>query len=312
MNQNERIIQAILKKIKKDYPNDIALFCCYGSYVSNTTYKKSDVDFYFVPKTEKGKKLAQTFIINRIGYDLWNISWDRLEKIASFDESLISIIADAKIIYSNSKNDEERCKKLQSKIETTQRDGFKSDTSEKVIAELNKAKTLFFDITNSNEIGNSRKLAGNIIFTIANVLCLLNHTYLKFGSKRLLEEILNFKIIPQDFKSHFFKIIKAKNNTELLNSSKKLIIETEKLLPKDKFEKPLNIFKGFYEEASSTWNKIEHACNSHDSTLAFLASVLLQNDLNDCFSKIDTKKTGQYNLLKHFNAENIQKYTRFN
>jgi hypothetical protein len=92
-------VEILVEKIKKDYSGDVSLVHVHGSYFYNDTHELSDIDLYFVPKTERGFKLGQTFILNGIGFDFWALSWDRLERIANHEEKITSIITDGKIVY---------------------------------------------------------------------------------------------------------------------------------------------------------------------------------------------------------------------
>lgn len=67
--------QILIEKIKQDYLEDIAVVVVMGSYIYNDTHRKSDLDMYFVPKTERGKNLGKVFIIDGVGYDFWPIHW---------------------------------------------------------------------------------------------------------------------------------------------------------------------------------------------------------------------------------------------
>lgn len=89
----------MLTKIENNYKNDISIVVCYGSYISGIPHENSDLDFFFIPKTQKGYEMNLQFIIDNIGYDFWPISWERAEKIADFEESITSIIADGVVIY---------------------------------------------------------------------------------------------------------------------------------------------------------------------------------------------------------------------
>ena len=89
----------LIDKIKKDYASDVALVVIMGSTLYGDTHSRSDLDLYFVPKTERGNRLALTFIVDGIGFDFWAIPWDRLERIANHDERLASIITEGKVIY---------------------------------------------------------------------------------------------------------------------------------------------------------------------------------------------------------------------
>ena len=91
--------ELLIEKIKKDYKDDIALVVMMGSNLYQETHKKSDLDLYFVPKTDRGYNLGFVFIIDDIGYDFWPISWERLTKIAHHDERISAIISEGKVLY---------------------------------------------------------------------------------------------------------------------------------------------------------------------------------------------------------------------
>ncbi len=65
--------ELLIEKIKRDYSNDISLLVIMGSTIYNDTHERSDIDMFFVPKTERGFNLEFTFIIDEIGYDFWDI-----------------------------------------------------------------------------------------------------------------------------------------------------------------------------------------------------------------------------------------------
>ena len=48
------------------YRSDIALIAVYGSYINGTAGERSDVDMYFVPRTERAMEFARTFIIGGV------------------------------------------------------------------------------------------------------------------------------------------------------------------------------------------------------------------------------------------------------
>ena len=92
------MVSIFIEKIKTDYPDDVAIMSVYGSYVHNATHEQSDIDFYFIPKSEKGFSLATTFIVDGIGFDFWALSWERAEKLANRNCGFVSLIADAEVV----------------------------------------------------------------------------------------------------------------------------------------------------------------------------------------------------------------------
>lgn len=65
---------------------------------------------YFIPATERGNELAQTFIIDGIGTDLYPRSWERTERTAELDDRSTICLGNARIVYSRSREDTERLK----------------------------------------------------------------------------------------------------------------------------------------------------------------------------------------------------------
>jgi predicted nucleotidyltransferase len=48
------MVSIFIEEIKTDYPDDVAIMSVYGSYIHNATHEQSDIDFYFIPKSEIG------------------------------------------------------------------------------------------------------------------------------------------------------------------------------------------------------------------------------------------------------------------
>ena len=67
---NDKVVEWITNKVKTEYADDISLVLLYGSYINGTANSKSDVDCYYIPKTERGYNLGIGFIIDGVGYDL--------------------------------------------------------------------------------------------------------------------------------------------------------------------------------------------------------------------------------------------------
>ena len=103
--RNDKIVEWVVNKIKSDYKDDISLLVIYGSYIKGTANYLSDVDFYFIPKTERAYELCKTFIIEGIGFDWFPMTWERVEGLAEFNESLTPLLGNVKIGYSSSEKE---------------------------------------------------------------------------------------------------------------------------------------------------------------------------------------------------------------
>ncbi len=88
--------------------NDVAIFAYYGSYATDEATENSDIDFFYIPKTEKSNALSIQFIVDGIGIDLFPISWDRIARIVSLDQPLTSVITKSKVLYASSPEEKEK------------------------------------------------------------------------------------------------------------------------------------------------------------------------------------------------------------
>ncbi len=275
INQSD-LLAIIVEKIIADFREDISLFICYGSFVTGEYGCMSDIDFFFVPKTERGIELDYQFIINNIGYDLWPVSWERLNSIASLEDQPASMFIDGITLFASSEDDEERLEDLKSKILHNLKD-------EVVIRKmsrkyLDKAKTIYFDMKN-----HTRDTlfidAMQIVETLLVAISLMNGTYLRKGLKKIDIELKRFSLVPNMFLEKYRELIHAVDQIETLPVVKEMIAETDHMW-KLKFENNKNHAEmvGFYEEFKSTYNKLLSACDEENYESAYYAGFMIDRE----------------------------------
>ena len=104
------LLAIIVEKIEASYSEDISLLICYGSYITDEYGGMSDIDFFFVPKTNRGYEFGRQFILNNIGYDLWPVSWERLKRLSNLEEEPASILMDGECFLRQPKMTFECCR----------------------------------------------------------------------------------------------------------------------------------------------------------------------------------------------------------
>ncbi|MTI70338.1 MAG: hypothetical protein FH751_08835 [Firmicutes bacterium] len=288
-----RIAEIIKEKIEKKYPNDVAIFAYYGSYAMGLNEEKSDLDFFFIPKTERGKELSLQFIIEDIGFDLFPITWERIARIVSLDQPLAAVITKSKVLYSATDKDLNKYLGLKEKLSQL----YSTNESELMIKKgfdyFNETYVNLFNMKNgTKELSNvkieSSKIISNVLITIA----LINQTYYKRGLGKAVYEALKFKKLPQDFKELMDKILHGKNPLQIIEDSEILIKNTrvllneqsKKLSDKEPYE---TFFVGYYEELKSSLNKVIRACKEGDYYTAFLKSAFIQDELCSFIAKAE-------------------------
>ena len=104
-----------INKIKTEYKDDVELLIGHNSYRLPGDAELARISFFF-PATEKAYELAKAFIIDGIGYDLFPMSWERIERITELDEDNAPCVGEADILYYRSEQDKERFLELQTRL----------------------------------------------------------------------------------------------------------------------------------------------------------------------------------------------------
>ncbi|MDE6220190.1 MAG: nucleotidyltransferase domain-containing protein [Lachnospiraceae bacterium] len=312
---NDNVVKWILNKVRTEYANDVSLVLIYGSYVNGTANSKSDVDCYYIPKSENGYNLAVDFIIEGVGYDIFPISWESVEKIADLLEGLSPLVGDANIIYSNSAKDVERFQAMQAKLKSNLlNDKYVKEIAAKRCEEAGRLCTMLNQNHSTSEV---RKIAGNIIMTLADAVAVYNHDYYHFGLKKQFEDLQNnIPNVPRNIVDGYQNVVKAIDIGDVTKYAMKLFEDvctyldvtfTLQEIPGHQSQTVNKVdaswLASLYEEISSTFNKIYVCCETGNYILAFLSAVCLQRDLDDA------KEAGcpTYELLSNFNYKELYK-----
>lgn len=271
-----KILNALLDMLEAGFPEDIAIVACYGSYVTGVPTNVSDIDFYFIPSTPRGYQMSYQFIVDRIGYDLWPVSWERAERMANFDELLVSLIADARAVYYRNSEDMDRFNSLKHKVRELMQPPNRPILLRRAEAMLGRAKRLFFDAYASD--GDLQKVlvcSASILEYVLAALAFVNSSYVKKGAVRVEDEITRFQVVPQGFLGHFRAVINGKDPRAVLGDLKALIKSVDAAMMDYSNDQERAVSSesasGFYEELRSTYNRLRHACDRTDQAKAFFA-----------------------------------------
>jgi len=310
---NDKVVEWIINKVKTEYADDVSLVLLYGSYINGTANSKSDVDCYYIPKTERGYNLETGFILNGVGYDLFPISWER---IADLQECLLPLVGDVQVVYCGDPRDLERFKEIQSKLHSNlANDEYVKDIAQKRCEDANR---MCEQMKLGGSLSEIRKIAGHVIMTLADAVAIYNHDYFHFGLKKQYENLAsNFPDVPQSIVTGYKKVVTALNENDIIDKTADLlknvcdytqskvksqvdIISNEAAVAAEVNASWLAVL---YEEISSTFNKIYVCCESGDYILAFLSAACLQRELDDA------KEAGSpsYDLLSNFDYRELGK-----
>lgn len=311
MTIQEQIIEYITKRGER-LTNEIDLIVCYGSYVTGNTTELSDVDLFYIPRTDN-HDLSETFILNDIGYDIFPLSWDILQDIADFNNSLTPLLGDSIILFSYSDNEQLRFKELKERMQQNMND--KNLMKNRAIEKFKKAAVLNSQIQQASDLSLARELAVKQLNSLAICIAYQNQTYFHKGIKEQYQELQMLNRLPENFLALYQEVPQAQNLSALQSACQKLfaVASAFSYQPADFFmksESPKEISETtpdyhqaatWYEEVCSSFNKIYACEQSGNYILAFLTAGGLQRSLKEDLSiSIATK-----DLLSVYDWKNL-------
>lgn len=220
-NIDNELIKWASDKINKEYKDDVALLIGQKGACKIPTDKRNTAFDFFVPETERGYDLAESFIIEDIGYNLFPMSWDRLENIAGLNEKITFALADGVVLYARTREDEKRFLKIQNKLKENLKN--KKLTYEKLLGQINNAMDIFKTMIFDDDMNNVRKSAGEIVKNLSIAIAAFNGKFLgkDYGRMQIATEVSKLKLKPHRYIDICYDIVECDNADEI----KKLLYE---------------------------------------------------------------------------------------
>lgn len=308
--KNELNIWAI-DKIKKEYKEDIALLIGHEHW----TIERDDDAFafnFFIPRTEKGYNLAQTFIIDGIGYDLFPMSWERVEGLANVNESLTTCLADGNVLYSGSEEEKERFIALQHQLAKNLQDV--NFSYHKALEKIDIAMDLYKNMLFETSLCNVRKAGGFIANYLSEALATFNSTFFPRGVEDHIDYIKEFEKVPEGFTELYQQIIEAETLEETKNISFQMLnlVRDFFLHHKPKQEEKAKVYNyddlaSWYEEGSYTFRRIYHYCDEEDVFNAYAWAYFFQNEVDFLHREFGMKKMDLMSVFDALHLSSLRK-----
>ncbi|MCL2462770.1 MAG: hypothetical protein FWF44_08905 [Defluviitaleaceae bacterium] len=310
-NESKLLTEWVINKIITEYPDDVALLVAVGGASVNGDGHGEPFD-YFVPATERGNELSQTFIIGGVGNDLYPRSWERTERTASLDDLATLCLGDAKILYARSKEDEERFEAIRRRLFDNLADP--SFAYKKALENLDVAMDLYKTMMFEERLWRVRCLAGFVHYYLKISVACLNGTYWKSWHWGVLPGMAQWKELPENFAEYYQAILSASTAGELKSLAHLLIASARQFIARYKPENAggektpdYKWLADWYQELRTTWNRIYHFCDIKDSDAVFVDACNLQNELSIIAEEFGL---GELDLLGCFDAGDLKPLSR--
>jgi len=311
LNKNEKIINMVIERAKRDFPEDIVMIGLTGSFKTGDFHEKSDLDLIIINETERGWKISSCFILDDVGYDIYCTPWEpRLKDQSTLESYYVSTLLEMDILYCTKPEYMDKLNALkQNALDILAKPIGKEclERAKKCIdtAKQNHVETLLYD-----DIGEVRYAACGVVYYLFNALININNTYVKRGIKRYREEMNNLKYLPEGFDNVYMSVIKAKTVNEIRENSLlmlKSVIRLYDEIYSGFVEKPVPTSENAVDTYEELWsncrNKVINSCDSGDISYAYHAAMGAQSYLDEMTTMIGTKK---FDLMQHFDADNLQ------
>lgn len=293
MENRNPITQWVIDKITTEYKDDIALLIAVKGHATDCDGHGEIFD-YFIPETERGCELAQTFIIDGVGHDLYPRSWERMEKSAELEEMTL-ILANAQILYARSQEAIDRFHALQQRMAANLNDPL--FVYRKALNRLECAMDVYRTLLFEEKTYRMRAEAAHIHLCLSQAVAFLNHTFTEspvFSEKQAYVSTpesrmyhcpdLNF--VPEAF-FEYARLLPTISEPDkikqtvyaLIDTTKKFVLKRKPL--DEESQQPAN-YQGladWYQELSLCWRRIRFFCRNNMVDEAYTDACRLQEEL---------------------------------
>jgi len=308
-SKNQKIIDMVIERAKRDFPDDIALIGLTGSFNTNDFHRYSDLDLIIVNNTAKGWEIGDGFIYDDVGYDIYCTPWSRLEQMAEFKNVGTSTLTRMQILYVAKPEYLDRFNAIRQKALDEMDKPIGADCINMAGEHIMGAKQEYADMMLSDDENTVRFAAFGMMYYLLNAIIRLNNTCIQRGTKRYLEELLACKYLPNNFESLYMAVIDAKTTAETKSAAGKYlsaVIELRDDMRKQFVPSPVPTYEnlnGTYEEAwCNLYNKVRASVAANDKSYAFFVAGDSQNYFDEMTNDRGTKK---FDLMKHFDSDNL-------
>jgi len=310
-----KVADIIKNRIEKDYVDDVSIFAYYGSYAQGTNDAYSDLDFFFIPKSERGKELTLSFLIDGSSFDLFPISWERIARIVGLEQPLTAVLTKSKVIYSASEEDllryETFVDKLDRMYDPVNSEFMLSKSDSYVKDSIVNLYNMEYETQDTTSMKiESQKLLLNILHAVS----LANNKYFVKSLGAFAGEAFKYDHLPQDFEKLVLEIIQSNETELILSLSKQLLTNTknfvqDKILQSSEIEPYETLFVGYYEELKAGLDKVIRACDAGDVTTAFIRGAAIQEETARFLCKSELgpwfERSDSYASHKSFHQQHI-------
>jgi len=311
-NSDTRLADWAIRKIETDFYNDVCILLEHRTLKLEKDMTAQAFSFY-IPATNRANGLARTFIINGIGYDLFPMSWERIERMADAKEYNTTCLADAEILWARSDDDVKRFESLKARLKANLQNP--AYMLERAKEWLETAKEVYQDTLFEDKLYKVRENAGVICDLLSIAVAHVNGCYFVHGQTNQLIELSGMNKTPEDFAKLYKAIVNEPSTDnqkrlcyEIIKSTKSFLDEQSKT-PSVTTTPDFSELASWYQELCYTWRRVYHWCDMNDPINAYLWCCLLQSEIDEWGVKFGISDTDIFSSFKPDDLTEFRKRT---
>ena len=305
MNKNNTwLADWAVRTIESDFRDDVSLLLGLNTLKLGKDMGAKAASFY-IPATNRANGLAKTFIVEGIGYDLFPMSWERIENMADVKDYNTTCLADSEILWAKSDEDRQRFISLQARLQANLQNP--KYMRERATKWFDTAKDIFQDALFEERLYKVREYAGHICDLLSIAVAFVNLRYFVHGQTNQIQELSRMEKVPQGFVKLYKDIIAEPAPDAQKRLCHKLITSTKEFLDAHKKTTPKSTpdfteLAEWYQELCYTWRRVYHWCDENEPENAYIWCCMLQDEADRWGRKFGITDTG---LLGAFDANNL-------
>ena len=300
-----------VRKIESEYKDDVCLLLGHRKCEFDNDQDEISFDFY-IPATSRSNALARTFIIDGVGYDLFPMSWERVEGIADVKGDYPGCLDNTEILYARNDDDRQRFTSLQARFRANSQNPHYMYN--RALGSLNTAIEIYQEMLFEERLYKVREHAGYICMRLSDSVAFANQQYFRQMQTNQIKVLLSMKKVPSGFTDLYERVIRAKTADEqkrlcheMIVSAKAFLAEHDKNAVRRTSAPDFSELAFWYQELSYTWLRVYRWCDENDPVNAYVWCCLLQNELDIVGAEYGI---ADLDIFSAFDADNLSVFRK--
>lgn len=309
--RNARIIDAVLQKAQVVCPGSIALIGIGGSFCHGDIHERSDLDLCIVINNNEGWKIADCFILDKVGFDIYCTPWHRLEAMAEYTNPHVTKLLHLDIVYHADEESLARYMSLRKTVQDKLEAPFSVEDAKNVTMHLTDAMHAYASVMLGDSAAECKYASAKMLLAVEYLIYHANKAYIHYGVRRTPEELHGMDRLPQNFWMDYQNLITANSLDGIQACSTRLMKSVQDFVAKMtgpvlvKKEITQDAIRGTFEEIVSNWrSKMVLAAQTDDAYLSLMTMASCQGFYDEFSTEYNVERV---RLFEEFHIDDLSR-----